>query len=98
MRTNTKTEKVEIDDDFGLMLNCAIRYSLGRQTYMPHCVIGYITPLLQKLDARFLMTAKRDLTGDGVFFGNDVIDKPAWLKFRDMIEDEIERRGLIDYG
>lgn len=33
------------DHDFGLILNCAVRYAIGRQTYMPSAVIAFITPL-----------------------------------------------------
>ena len=43
----TKTPKIDpTDDDFGAVLNCAIRYSLGRQTYMPHLVMDFARPLL----------------------------------------------------
>ena len=46
---------VEIDDDFGVVLNCAIRYCLGRQTYMPSLVTEFIKPLLPQLDKNTLM-------------------------------------------
>lgn len=34
------------DDDFTCILTTAIRYSLGREAYMPSLVTGYIRPLL----------------------------------------------------
>lgn len=43
-------KSVPINEDFGTILICAVRYSLGRQTYMPGLVQGYIRPLLPCLD------------------------------------------------
>lgn len=40
------------DDDFGAVLNCAVRYCIGRRTYMPKLVIDYIMPLLSFLSKR----------------------------------------------
>ena len=38
------------DDDFGAVLNCAVRYAIGRQTYMPGLVIDFIRPMLPYLN------------------------------------------------
>ena len=38
------------DDDFGALCNCAVRYCLGRRSYMPKLIVDYITPLLSKLN------------------------------------------------
>lgn len=43
-------KKVKIDDilieryndDFGAVCNCAVRYAIGRMTYMPSIVVGFI--------------------------------------------------------
>lgn len=32
------------NDDFGAICNCAVRYAVGRRTYMPDLVIDFITP------------------------------------------------------
>ena len=42
------------DDNFGAVLNCAVRYAIGRRTYMPGLVIDYITPLLPYLNNKTL--------------------------------------------
>lgn len=35
------------DDDFGgAVLNCAVRYALGRASYMPRLVMDQIRPML----------------------------------------------------
>lgn len=40
------------NNDFGAVLICAVRYCIGRQTYMPGLVIDFIRPLLSKLDSK----------------------------------------------
>ena len=41
---------VGIDDNFEIVIMSAVRYALGRQTYVPHSVIQFITPILDKLE------------------------------------------------
>jgi len=83
------------DDDFGCVLNCAVRYSLGRQTYMPHTVMSYIKPLLPHLTKRTLVCMERDIReaeSFGVGYGSETIDKPAWLNFLQEVQNELSRR------
>ena len=40
--------KIEREDDFGgAVLNCAVRYALGRMSYMPGLVMDVIRPMLK---------------------------------------------------
>lgn len=87
-----KNPVVEINDDFGSILNCAVRYALGRQTYMPKLVVDYITPLLKHLDNRTLGVMWRDLSAEDTYFGSETIDKPIWLEFLSKIEKEMKDR------
>lgn len=83
------------DDDFGCILNCAIRYSLGRQTYMPHTVMQYSRPILPYLTKRTLVCMERDIReaeNYGAGYGSETIDKPAWLNFLKEVQDELTRR------
>lgn len=87
--------KIDIeDDDFQAILNCAVRYSLGRQTYMPHLVVNYIKPLLHYLDNRTLYVFKRDIEEaiDDNRTGDPNIDKPIWLNFLTLISEELSKR------
>ena len=83
------------DDDFGLILNCAVRYSMGRETYMPHAVMRFITPLLTKLTTKTLVCMDRDLDEPSIFggLGHERIDAPAWRDFHAAVKQELERRG-----
>ena len=82
---------VEIDEDFCTILICAIRYCLGRQTYMPILVIGFIRPLLPHLDDKTLIIIENDIkTAES--YGSETIDSPRWLRFLSEVEEEICRR------
>lgn len=82
---------VEIDEDFCTILICAIRYCLGRQTYMPSLVTDIIRPLLPHLDDKTLRVMRADITV-AESYGNETIDKPVWIRFLNEVEEEICRR------
>lgn len=87
------------DDDFGAVINCAVRYACGRRTYMPHIVAGYILPIVSKLNSRTLAVLDKDL--DDIHklsgFGDPTIDEPIWVKLHEEVKAELGRRnGVID--
>ena len=75
----------------GVILICAIRYCLGRQTYMPILVIDFIRPMLPHLDNKTLSIIENDIR-NAESYGNEKIDKPIWLQFLSEVEEEICRR------
>lgn len=84
------------DDDFGAVLNCAIRYSLGRQTYMPHLVMDFARPLLPFLSGRTLWCIARDIREAETYggYGSPVMDEPKWRAFLEEVNIEIEKRKI----
>lgn len=87
------------DDDFGAVLNCAVRYALGRKTYMPSMVIDFITPLVPHLNNKTLWCFDQDLTNakwEGGY-GDPDIDRPAWLQFHGLVRAERVKRGEKPY-
>lgn len=82
-------------DKFGCILNCAVRYAVGRQTYMPGLVIDFITPLIPYLDNRTLWCFDQDLTEQKYLggYGDPKIDEPGWLRFHDAVRAERSKRG-----
>ena len=82
------------DEDFGAILICAVRYCLGRHTYMPGLIIGYITPLLPHISDNTLRCMETDLCQPDLYggFGEARINEPIWIKFRCDIQEEIQRR------
>ena len=64
------------DDTFGLILNCAVRYALGRETYVPSSVSDFITPIIPCLSQRTLSVMVQDIeeAEHHSGYGNDTID------------------------
>ena len=82
------------NDDFGVVCNCAVRYCLGRRSYMPSLICGYITPLLPELTDKTLDCFERDIAErkqKGFDFG-DSCDYETWDAFYKAVCKEIERR------
>lgn len=82
------------NDDFGAVCNCAVRYCLGRRSYMPSLVCEYITPLLPELTDNTLECFERDIAERnraGFDFG-DSCDYETWDAFYKAVCNEIERR------
>ena len=86
------------DDNFGAVLNWAVRYCLGRMTYAPSMTIEFITPLLPYLSMKTLWCFERDIDErkkDGRSFGMD-FDEEKWMKFWEAVKVETERRKADD--
>ena len=100
-----KQPKIDLqDDDFTCILTAAIRYTLGRETYMPSLVTGFIRPLLPYLTDKALYLFERDIREAGDFaervfgdrnkaYGNVSIDKPVWDRFYAEVIAERDRRA-----
>jgi len=75
-------KKYNLDEqDFGTICVCALRYAMGRETYMPGLVRDFVRPLLPELPDKTI----------GVMV-NDCVDKPGWLKWEQEVKAEQERR------
>lgn len=89
--------KITRDDDFGgAVLNCAVRYALGRETYMPRLVMGEITPMLQGCSNKTLRVFEQDISEwldrDKGWTAYDNSYGDDWKRFLDDVRAEIERR------
>lgn len=80
--------------DFATLAICAIRYCQGRQTYMPDMVRGIIRPHLSEIADRDIKVMLDDCDYQETFklYGDERIDKPGWLKWRQELTEERERR------
>ena len=86
---------VEIDKNFETILLCAVRYAIGRKSYIPSLVIDYITPLLPYLTDNTLRLIANEITeyeGYEGGLGDEKIDKPYWEQFLRKIRLEIGGR------
>ena len=84
------------DDRGGAVLNCAVRYALGRSSYMPGLVMGVIRPMLKDCNDKTLIVMARDIEEwlamnkrTAGFFDNYYGD---WYKFMEACNAELDRR------
>ena len=93
--------RIEIDQkDFGTLCICAIRYCHGRQTYMPSLVQGIVRGHLGKFSDSDLkvMLDDCDFQRRMNLYGDELIDKPGWLKWEQTVIEEMERRKPLRSG
>lgn len=86
---------IEIDKNFETILLCAVRYAIGRKSYMPSLVIDYITPLLPYLSDNILRLIADEIIEYGAYeggLGDEKIDRPYWEQFLRNIRVEKEKR------
>lgn len=86
---------IEIDKNFETILLCAVRYAIGRRTYIPSRVIDYITPLLPYLSEDVLKLIADEIIGNYTYegaLGDEKIDRPYWEQFLRKIRAEREKR------
>lgn len=82
-------------EDFGILAVCAIRYCHGRQSYMPDMVRGIVRGHLAEVEDNELavMIADCEFQEWANLYGDEKIDKPGWLKWREELLAERERRN-----
>lgn len=86
---------VIIDDDFGEMMNWAVRYALGRRTYAVSQTCRYIKRVLPYLDYRTLsvivMDIKEHEDESSPFYGlGDACDVADWMSLKEAVQKRIE--------
>ena len=84
----------QTDEDFGTICVCAVRYCFGRQTYMPSLVQDFVRRNFKYLNDNELKVIVDDINfAERInWLGDERIDKPGWLKFRERINYELEKR------
>ena len=98
----SKDNTVYISRDFELMMISAMRYALGRATYMPSITIDYIRMLMSRLSANTLHVMERDIREEVERYermGWELYMKHEWVqlmndineayKFKKAVEDEL---------
>ena len=82
-------------EDFGTLAICAIRYCQGRQTYMPDLVRGIVAPHSPDMSDRDLDVMLEDCEFQErmKLYGDERIDKPGWIRWKELLMAEKKRRG-----
>ena len=78
--------------DFGIICACAVRYALGRRTYVTSVVPSFISSNRQYLSIKELQIIKRDIVeaiekGEA---GDPNIDLPNWQQLVSWIDSQVE--------
>ena len=99
-KTRHKKPKV-YDEDMGAIAICAVRYAIGRETYMPGLVQDFVKRHPEIVDENVRNVMIRDINeADRIHectlpngevlkidgLGSTTIDRPGWLKFREWLE------------
>jgi len=88
--------KIDISKEkFGTLCICAIRYCQGRRTYMPSLVQAIVRGYLKEISDNDLtvMLEDCDFQERMNLYGDEKIDKPDWLKWKDTLISEKQRRA-----
>lgn len=77
------------DNDFGCIINSALRYAIGRHTYMPGVVRDFIRKYMNVLDSRTLVIAIRDI--DEELQLGDLDEADEWSKLRSELQTRLDK-------
>ena len=79
------------DDDFGCIINSAVRYSLGRYTYMPSTVAEFLLKYLNYLDNKTISVMICDI--DEALKNEDLPLRKIWVELKSKLEIEMHARN-----
>lgn len=84
---------VPVDDMFCEMMNWAVRYALGRRTYSATDTARYMIRIIKVLDDKTIDVMLRDIKQHEEWnnLGDDC-DAAEWMKLKEAIQKEMERR------
>ena len=85
MRKSNGIISIKVDEqDFGTVCVCALRYAMGRETYMPSLVRDFVRPLLTQLPDKTLAVMINDCEEQERMnmWGSETIDKPGWVEWK----------------
>ena len=84
-------------EDFESVVICALRYCLGRRTYMPSIAISFACQFITKFSDKALYVIEKDIESANNL-GDETIDKPLWLEFLGNVKKERELRRLNEHN
>lgn len=87
---------VAVTQDFELMMISALRYAIGRHTYMPSVTIEYIRYLIPQLSAKTLYVMKRDIDEEAARYQRmerELYMADEWAKLAEEIRVEYEQKA-----
>ena len=89
---------IAVTQDFELMMISALRYAIGRYTYMPSVTIEYIRYLIPQLSAKTLFVMQRDITEEIERYQRmerELYMAKEWQKLAEEIGIEYEKKKVV---
>ncbi len=83
------------DDDFGCIINSALRYAIGRRTYMPSVVADFIRKYLCVLDTKTIGVMIEDIDREFQFDENLVYGE-LWSSLRTDLSKKLDELDAKD--
>ena len=80
------------DLDFGLIVNSAIRYSMGRKTYTPSTVRDFTIRYMPMLDDKTVQVIIEDITKELDYRKGEMPQIEVWFDLLEKAEEEKKRR------
>ena len=77
------------DNDFGCIINSAVRYSLGRSSYMPSTTVRFVLRNLLVLDTRTIVVMIRDI--DREIADEKLPYRDVWVSLKIALEDRLQK-------
>ena len=105
--------RADFDKDFGVICLCAMRYALGRQSYMPSLVQDFIRGHIGEIDSGTVEIMIRDIDeADRIMehrmsngnilktdgLGDTKIDRPGWERFRAFLKEKLKEKKDAGQG
>lgn len=75
-----------MDNLFEEVVICAIRYALGRRTYVVEDICNYIESILPDLSIYSINIIIRDIKDQESWGYGDECDKTRWMRLLDLLE------------
>ena len=97
----SKENTVYVSRDFELMMISAMRYAIGRQTYMPSVTIDYIRMLIPKLSTNTLYVMERDIREEVERYERmqyELYMKREWLELKNDIQEAYKFKKAVEDG
>lgn len=84
---------IEFDKTLCEMLVSAVRYALGRRTYIVKDTVQFIIKYMKYFDDNSLYIMLNDIK-TAHDYGDEHIDKPHWDMLQTIIKNELHERGV----
>ena len=77
------------DNDFGCIINSAVRYALGRSSYMPSTTVQFVLRYIMVLDVRTITVMIKDI--DHALVDEKLPYSETWLSLKYALEDRLQK-------